>query len=584
MTFSRPETDLRRAFAFIGPHWHHLAVVMAVSIVSTVLSLVTPYLTKDLVDRALIGRDMAALWRIVGLLAALGIAGYALNVVSGLRYTRVSAAILFDMRLAVYRHLQRLSPRFYARTPLGDIVSRLNSDVAEIQRVAAEAALAWVGNILFLGGCLVMLMWLDLRMALLSLAVMPISLWMLVRYRRQLEGRVSDVRQRSADIGSFLIETLQATTLVATANADGRERTRFTRLNDRFVDALMGMQRLTYLAGGLPGLIVSLGASFVFLYGGARVIDGTLSLGTFAAFLAYQMRVMAPVQALMGLYTSLATARVSWRRVLQLLDAPVDVEEAADVHALSTVRGAVALEHVTLATERGDAVLEDVTLTVKPGTSVAIVGASGSGKSTLAHLLLRLLDPDTGTVTLDGHDLRMLRLQDVRRHIVLVEQEPTLLNASIAENIRYARPDAGDDDVARAAEAAGLASLLARAPRGFATPVGERGQQLSAGERQRIAMARAFLVDPAVLVLDEPTAALDPVSERQVVESYQAMMRGRTSIVISHRAAVASAADLVVVLEGARVAQCGPPALLARLQGPYARLFHIVDEREQAVR
>jgi ATP-binding cassette subfamily B protein len=569
-----PGASLRRAFAFLAPYWRRLSLVMAISLVSTGLSLVTPYLSKDLVDRALIGRDLAALWRIVGLFALLGVAGYVLNVVSGLRYTRVSAAILFDMRLAVYGHLQQLSPRFYARTRMGDIVSRLNSDIGEIQRVAAEAALAWVGNVLFLAGCVVMLVWLDWRLALLTAAVMPLSLWTLVRYRARLESRVADLRQRSADIGSFLIETLQASTLVVTSNAQDRERGRFARLNDRFVDALMGMQRLTYLAGGLPGLIVSLGASAVFLYGGSRVVAGTLTLGTFAAFIAYQSRVNAPVQALMGLYTSLATAKVSWRRVLELLDAPLDVRDAPDAAALDHVRGEIEFAGVSIGTERGLAVLEDFTLRVAAGTSVAVVGASGSGKSTLAYLLLRLLDPDSGVVRVDGRDLRTLRLADIRRHIVLVEQEPTLLHASVAENIRYARPDASDDDVRGAAAAAGLSSFLARLPQGVATMVGERGLQMSAGERQRIAIARAFLANPSVLVLDEPTAALDPASERQVVESYLAVMRGRTSIVISHRAAVAEAADQVAVIEGSRLVETGAPRTLAAAGGAFARLFH----------
>jgi ATP-binding cassette, subfamily B, bacterial len=552
-----PDADLRRAFVFLAPYWRRLVLVMAISLVSTGLSLVTPYLSKDLVDRALIGRDMAALWRIVGLFALLGLCGYVLNVVSGLRYTRVSAEILFDMRLAVYSHLQRLSPRFYARTRMGDIVSRLNSDIGEIQRVAAEAALAWVGNVLFLAGCIVMLVWLDWKLALLTAAVMPLSLWTLVRYRARLETRVADLRQRSADIGSFLIETLQASTLVVTSNAQARERGRFTRLNDRFIDALMGMQRLTYLAGGLPGLIVSLGASVVFLYGGSRVVEGTLTLGTFAAFIAYQSRVNAPVQALMGLYTSLATAKVSWRRVLELLDAPLDVREAADATALTQVAGAIAFEDVTL----------------PAGTSVALVGASGSGKSTLAYLLLRLLDPDAGVVRIDGRDVRTLKLDDIRRHVVFVEQEPTLLHATVAENIRYARPEASDDAVTRAADAAGLGPFLARLPQGLATVVGERGAQMSAGERQRIAIARAFLTEPSVLVLDEPTAALDPASERQVIESYLAAMRGRTSIVISHRAAVAAAVDMVAVLDGARLVETGRPADLARAGGAFARLF-----------
>ncbi len=572
-TAEPPDADLRRAFAFLLPYWRRLSLVMAISLVSTGLSLVSPYLSKDLVDRALIGRDMAALWRIVGLFAVLGLAGYVLNVASGLRYTRVSAAILFDMRLAVYSHLQQLSPRFYARTRLGDIVSRINSDIGEIQRVAAEAALAWVGNVLFLVGCVVMLVWLDWKLALLTAAVMPLSLWMLVRYRARLEARVGDLRQRSADIGSFLIETLQASTLIVTSNAQARERGRFAHLNDRFVEALMGMQRLTYLAGGLPGLIVSLGASAVFLYGGLRVVDGTLTLGTFAAFIAYQSRVNAPVQALMGLYTSLATAKVSWRRVLELLDAPLDVREAPDATAVAHVRGEIEFDRVSLGTERGLAVLEDFSLKVAPGTSVAIVGASGSGKSTLAYLLLRLLDPDQGVVRIDGRDLRTMRLADIRRHVVFVEQEPTLLHATVAENIRYGRPEATDDDVQRAADAAGLSAFIARLPQRLATMVGERGQQLSAGERQRIAIARAFLANPSVLVLDEPTAALDPASERQVVESYLAVMRGRTSIVISHRAAVAYAADQVAVIEGSRLVETGTPLLLAASGGAFAQLF-----------
>lgn len=534
-----------------------------------------PYLSKDLIDNALVGRDPQALRRIVLWFAALGVLGFILNVTSGLRYTRVSAEILFDMRLALYEHLQRLSPRFYARTRLGDIVSRLNNDISEIQRVAAEAALAWVGNVLFLAGSLVLMVWLDWRLSLIALAPMPISLVALTIYRRRLEGRVQELRQRSADIGSFLIETLQATSLIVASNAQQRESARFRTLNGAFIEAVMKMQRVTYFAGGLPGTVLSIGSAIAFFYGGLRVIEGTLTLGTMGAFLAYQMRVFAPAQALMGLYASLTTAKVSWQRVLEILDAPVDVVEAANALPLPEARGEVAFESVTLTTERQARVLDAVSFIARPGTTVALVGTSGVGKSTIASLATRMLDPDGGVVRLDGHDLRTLRLSDVRHHVVLVEQEPTLLHATVGENIRYVRPDASEADVRGAAEAAGIARFIDSLPNGYQTLVGERGLALSAGERQRIALARAFLADPAVLVLDEPTAALDPVAQRQVIDGYQAVMRGRTTILITHRRELAMSADYIVVLEGARVIDQGRPQELSLRSGAFATLFEL---------
>jgi ATP-binding cassette subfamily B protein len=339
----------------------------------------------------------------------------------------------------------------------------------------------------------------------------------------------------------------------------------------------MRMQRITYFAGGLPGMLLSVAAAVVFLYGGSRVIEGTLTLGTFGAFLAYQMRVFAPAQALMGLYASLATARVSWRRVLELLDAPIDVQESEGARALPQARGEMAFESVRVTTDRGVRVLDDVSFRVRPGESIAIVGASGSGKSTIAMLATRLIDPDAGRISLDGHDLRLLRAADVRRHVVLVEQEPMLLHGTIAENIRYVRADASDEDVRRAAESAGIAEFVEALPQGYQTVVGERGLALSAGERQRVAVARAFLADPTVLVLDEPTAALDPISERQVSAGYQSVMRDRTTVLISHRRDLAMRADRVVVLDGASIVEVGTPGELVARGGTFAHLFGVSE-------
>ncbi len=567
------DPDLRRALTFVVPYWRRLTLVAAISVASTGLTLYLPLLSRDFFDRALVARDAAYLMRVALAFAGATALSFVLNVISGLRYTRVSAEILFDMRLAMYRHLQRLSPRFYARLRMGDIISRINNDIGEIQRVAAEVSLAWVGNGLFLLGTTVMLAWLDLRLFALTSLTAPLALVALVYYRRRLEREIAVMRDRSADIGSFLIETIQSMRLVVTANAQSREAERFDEKNQSFIHALMSMQRLSYLSGGLPGLVLSAVTGAVFIYGGLRVIDGTLTVGTFIAFMAYKMRFMPALEGLMGLYASMATARVSLRRVSEILDTPAEVDEVAEPATLGTVRGEIEFDNVTLSFQRGGPVLDHLSFRVAPGEVLAIVGSSGSGKSTIADLIVRLLDPDTGVVRLDGHDVRSLRLDDLRRAVAVVDQSPCILHASIADNIRYARPDATDAEVSAAAVAAALGDFIAGLPDGDRTIVGERGAALSVGERQRVATARALLTNPRILVLDEPTASLDPVTERDVLTGLEAVMAGRTTIVITHRLEVANRADRVLVLDQAHVVEDGVPDALAARSGRFADLF-----------
>jgi ATP-binding cassette subfamily B protein len=568
------DKDLRRALGHVAPQWRRLTVVVVLSLASTVAALYIPYLSRVIIDRALIGHDRAVLIGIIGQFAALTIGTFVLNVVSGLLYTRASADILFDMRLALFRQLQRLSPRFYATMPVGQIAARINSDIAEIQRVAAEIALSWLGSMVFLVGSIVILFRLDRVLFLVSFAIMPAALWALIRYRARLDGAMTAVRDRSADVGSFLIESLLGMRVIVAFNAQEREAQRFREHNDRFIDALMKMRGLTYLSGGVPGLLLAAGSGAVFFVGGTRVIDRAITMGTLVAFIAYQMRLVWPIQSLMGLYASFASARVSLRRVGEILDATPDVVEAPEPVSLSRVLGRVTLDDVSYSFGRGDGVLDHVTLDVAPGERVAIVGRSGEGKSTIAEMLIRQLDPASGRVFLDGVDIRMLRLRELRDFILVVDQDPFVFNASIAENIRYARPTASDEDVQEAAERAGLQTLLARLPEGLATSAGERGRGLSAGERQRVAIARALLANPAVLVLDEATGALDPITEAQVASGYEAAMHGRTTIIITHRQELARRADRVLVLENGSIKEhSAPPSAIAGNHSSFAELF-----------
>ena len=567
------DPHFRRALRFVRPYAWALVPVVLLSLGGTLLNLYLPYLSKGLVDDALVGQDFDALVRIVGLFFGVTAVSFVMSVMSGMRYTRVSAGILFDMRLDLYRHLQRLSPRFYARTSLGDIVSRINGDIGEIQRVTAEAALAWLGQVVALVGTVGLLIWLDARLFLVGLMALPASLWALVRYRSELEERVRELRERSAEIGTFLIETLQGMRAVVGANAQEREVVRFRGKNDTFVEALLSMRLFTYLAGGLPGLLLSAGTGVVFLFGGYRVINGDTTLGTFVAFMAYQMRLLGPIQGLMGIYTNLATARASLIRVHELLDTPPQVREAEGALRLPEAEGALTFEGVRFGFGRGGDVLDGVDLEIPAGQLVAIVGASGSGKSTLADLLARQLDPESGRVLLDGHDLRGLSLADVRRHVGTVEQDPFIFHTSVSENVRYGRPDATDEDVRAALAAAGLTELIGSMPDGLETVVGERGKQLSAGERQRVAIARAFLADPAVLVLDEATGALDPSSEAGVLKGYDELMKGRTTVMITHRLDLARRAERVVVIKEGKVAEDGPPSVLEAEGEAFRDLF-----------
>jgi ATP-binding cassette subfamily B protein len=539
--------EYRRLKVFLRPYARRLAAIVGIGLAATGLGLVQPYISKLLIDVALMRHNWRALCWIAALMFTVTILGFALNSLAGYQYVRVAASMLFDMRVALYRHLQKLSPRFYAKWRLGDLVSRLNSDISEVQRVSADTLLAALSNVIYLVGSVAMMLLLNWRLFLLSVALVPLCLFTFHHYQKKLTVFARRLRERAADIGSLFVDTLIGMRTVVSANAAEYEVGRFSKRNRAFVETLLDLQITSSLTGAFPGTILTASTALVFLYGGKMVIDGAMTIGALVAFMAYHLRLLSPLQNMMNLSGNLASARASLSRIFEILDTPIEVGERPGAVAMGPIRSGIALENVILRHDREN-ILNGVCFEVKAGSFCAILGPSGAGKSTIADLLVRFLDPDAGRITIDGLDIRDLRLEDLRREIVLVEQIPHLFNATIAENICYARPETSRADIEAAGRQAGLDELIGRLPKGYDTPTGERGLALSAGERQRIALARALLRKPSALVLDEPTSALDSQTEAVVAGRLRQSLRGCTVIIITHRPALAEIADQVVNL------------------------------------
>lgn len=546
-----PWSTYKRLWPWLRPYAPKLVLVLLGSLMATGLTLAQPWISKLMIDEALLKRDWDMLVRIAALMMGATVGGFAVNALVSYRYVSLSAQMLFDMRVALLRHLQRLSPRFYGSFRLGDLMSRLNSDVSDVQRVAGDTLLSVLSNVLFFTGSVGMMLWLDWKLFLVGTVLVPFAVMSFLHFQRRMTDLTRQMRERGADIGSLLADTILGMRTVNALGAENHEASRFAKANSGFVGTMLRMQTTSYLTGALPGTIVTASSAAVILYGGKQIIDGTMTVGALVAFITYHGRLLAPVQALMGLTASLATARVALARIFELFDTAPEVTEAEKPWPLPLVSREIRLENVTMHHGR-EPVLDNASLTIPAGSLTAILGPSGAGKSTLADLLVRFLDPVAGSVTIDGTDLRDLSLTDLRARVLLVDQAPFLFNASIAQNIAFARPDATSDDIAAAASAAGLDPLIARLPEGLATRTGERGLALSAGERHRTAIARALLRQPDVLILDEPTAALDEETERLVALGLRRALPHATLIVITHKPALAEMADHVFRLENGK--------------------------------
>jgi ATP-binding cassette, subfamily B, bacterial len=558
-----PFAQYKRALAYVVPYWRGLLAVMVLGLFSTAVGLVQPYISRLLIDDALLRRNLHALTMIAIAMVVVTVVGFAFNIASSYFYIRLSAETLFDMRLAVYRHLQQLSPRYFTQKKLGDIVSRINNDIGEVQRVCSDTLLSVLSNVLFLVGSIAIMSWLNWRLMLASVALLPVGIFALRHYQGRLTVQTADLRQRSSDLGSFLIENLLGMRLIVASATEKFEAERFREYNSSFIRSLLSMQVLSFLASAMPSTVLTLSTAIVFLYGGKLVIAQQLTIGGLVAFMAYHLKLLSPVQNLLGIYTNLLTGGVSLGRVFEVLDTPVEVKEVATPVPLTAVRHAIAFDKVRFHYAHGVPVLRDVSFAIPAGQMCAIVGSSGAGKSTLADLLLRFYDPDSGSISIDGQDIRELRIEDLRQQIAMVEQTPHFFRASIRENIAYGRPEATLEDIRICAAAAAIDTFIQSLPQAYETIIGERGLTLSVGERQRVALARALLRDPKILILDEPTSALDPDSEAAVTGELVNVLRGRTSILITHRMHLVEMADMVVVLEDGAITRQSQAASMA---------------------
>jgi ATP-binding cassette, subfamily B, bacterial len=541
--------DLRWLRAFLLPHRLAIAALMLLSLGVSALVMVQPYLTKLLIDDGLLGKDFATLVSMALLIFGAGLASSLLGGVNRYFYTRLSGRVLFGIREHVYEHLQRLSPGFYARNRGGDLLSRLDGDVAEIQRFAVDSLFAGISGIFGLLGTIGFMLWLSPSLTLLALAMIPVQ-WLYLRFMRQrVQQRVRTMRERSADISSFLIESLQAMKYVQSIAAGARESARLTRLNGRYLDDLLRLQLTEFATSAVPANLTSAMRATVFIVGGHQVIAGNMALGSLIAFSTYLGMAMGPVQTLLGVYMALNRVRVNAERVRFLTMAEPDVNplgcRVLDAGTALEIR----LEDLGFRYPgESEWVLRHASASVAPGARIAVRAPSGSGKTTLVDLLLRHYDPDEGAILLDGHDLRELDLPAWRRQIALVSQDCVLFGGSIADNIRYVCPEASDESVATAARRARLGELIDRLPQGMDTAVGERGTRLSGGERQRIAIARALLQQPRLLILDEATSAIDAAAEREVMDEIDVLFPGVTRLVISHREQPLAGADMLITI------------------------------------
>ena len=576
----------------VRPYRRWLAVVFTAMLIETLMSLAAPWPLKVVLDNALghhplpewlkwvhdLGIDQntmgLALFAAVATLviAAIGaLASYVDNY-----YTEsVGQWVAHDLRMRIYDHLHRLSLKYYEDQTAGTLLSTMTSDVATVQDFASSSTLDIVVDLMTIAGMLALMFWLNWDFALIAIGITPFLLLFVARFKKAVKVATRQVRLHQSEIVAVVQQGLGYVRVVKAYGREALESARLEEASKATVDAALQARRVKSLLSPVVTIVVAVCTGFVLWRGTALIVTGAMTVGALTVFLAYLSKFFKPVQDLAKMTNTIAQTAVGLERIQKILEADVVIPEKPTAVAPSNLRGEIEFEHVAFAYDQDDPVLRDVSFKTTPGQVIGLVGGTGSGKSTIVSLIPRFYDPTSGRITLDGRDLRDYKVHPLRDQIGYVLQETVLFRGTIRENIAYGRPDATEQEIIEAAKLANADEFIARMPHGYDSHVGERGDTLSGGQRQRIGIARAIIRGTPLLILDEPTAALDTESEHLVVEALTNLMKGRTVIMIAHRLSTIRQADKILVLEGGKVVEEGTHEALMRNNGPYAALYRV---------